>query len=246
MNLQFIQIQAVKALAGRGLKTYFESPAAFVALFVFYLLAGYLFAAPLFLIGQASLRGMTEYVPLLLSFLTPALTMGLVSEELRSGTFESLATLPLEDADIVLGKYLGFAAFHLIAISGLLFFPGALALLVQPPAGLDWGESLGILGGFILLGLMNGAAGLFASSLTKNQIVALISAFLISFSFFLIGKLGAFFPGALGTLVEFLGIDSHLAVLARGVLDTRDLLYFASMTFAFLYLAVWRLRLRRF
>lgn len=240
------QARAVGTLAARGLKGYFESPSAYVALLVFYLLTGYLFAFPLFLVGQASLKNLMDFAPLLLTFLVPALTMGLLSEELRSGTFERLATLPLKDEDIVLGKFLSFAALHLIMVAGLAFFPLALRLLVEPPAGLDWGETAGILTALALQGLMLGAVGLFTSSLGPSQIVAFVTSFLIGFSLFLLGKLTGFFPGLLGTLAEFLGLDSHLNTLGKGVLDTRDLLYFASLTLAFLYLTAERLRARRF
>ncbi|MBI4375683.1 MAG: ABC-2 transporter permease [Elusimicrobia bacterium] len=246
MRQSLFQSNAVKTLALRGLRGYFETPSAYVALFVFYLLAGYLFAFPLFLLGQASIKSLMDFAPLLLSFLIPALTMGLISEEIKSGTFETLATLPLQDWDIVLGKYLGFAGLALTAVGGLLFFPLALSALVQPQSGVDWGESLGILAGLAWLSLMYGAAGLFASSLTKNQIVAFVSSFMISFFFFVCGKFAGLLPGPLGGLAEFVGVDSHLSNMAKGVLDTRDLLYFLSVIAAFLYLTVERLQARRF
>ncbi|MDD5628833.1 MAG: ABC transporter permease [Elusimicrobia bacterium] len=245
MKNALFQTRAVKALAGRTLRWYFESPAATVTLFVFYLLTGYLFAAPLFLLKAASLRGLVDFVPLLLAFLVPALTMGLLAEELRSGTFETLATLPLEDWDIVLGKYLGFAALNLACAAGLLFY--ALVLwLCASPAGLDWGGVLGTLLGLALTGLAFGAVGIFASSLGRNQVVAFVTAFLVCFGLFILGKIAGLLPGSLGALVEYAGLDSHVENLAKGVLDSRDLVYFASLIAAFLYLAVQRLRARRF
>ncbi len=236
-----IQMQAVKAISWRGLRNYFESPAAYVILFVFYLLVGYLFVLPLFLMGQATMKGMMDFVPLILTFLVPALTMGLLAEELKSGTFESLATQPIEDWDIALGKYLGFAGLLLAAVGGLFFFVLALAALVQPTAGLDWGESVGVLSGLYLLGLAYGAVGLFASSLTRNQIVAFVLAFVMCFILFMCGKLETFFPGALAAFFDYAGVDSHLRSLTHGVFDFRDLFYFASLIFGFLYLTVQRL-----
>jgi len=246
MKNGLFQFHAVQALAGRTLRWYFESPAAYVALFVFYLLTGYLFAAPLFLVKVASLRGLADFAPLLLAFLAPALTMGLISEELKAGTFETLATLPLEDWDIVLGKYLGFAALHLVCVGGLLFYVLVLAACVSPSVGLDWGEMAGTLLGLALTGLAFGAAGLCASSLSKNQVVAFVAAFLVCFLLFLLGKTAPFLPGFLGAAAEYAGLDSHVENLAKGVLDSRDLVYFASLVFAFLYLAVQRLQTRRF
>ncbi len=241
-----VQLHAIRALAARGFKTYVESPSAYVVLFVFYLLTGYLFTLPLFLTGQASIVGMKDFVPLLLTFLVPALAMGLLAEEMRSGTFETLATLPLEDWDIALGKYLGFAAFYLLAVAGLMFYPIVLSFMVQPPSHLDWGQTIGILCSFSCLGLMYGAIGLYASSLHKNQIVALVTAFLIAFVLFLFGKLDNFFSGPLATIVEFVGSDSHIMAMSKGVFDSRDLIYFASVIFGFLYLTVQRLSSRRF
>ncbi len=239
------QAHAVKALAARTLRSYFESPTATVTLFVFYLLTGYLFAAPLFLVKIASLRGLIDFVPLLLAFLVPALTMGLLAEELKSGTFETLATLPLEDWDIVLGKYLGFAALHLVCIAGLIFYVLVLALCASP-AGLDWGEMLGTLLGLALTGLAFGAIGIFTSSLGKNQVVAFVMAFLVCFVLFILGKTAGLLPGGLGSVVEYIGLDAHMDNLAKGVLDSRDLVYFASLVFTFLYLTVQRLQARRF
>lgn len=246
MSAGFFQAHAVKALAARTLRSYFESPSAYVALFVFYLLTGYLFCAPLFLLKVASLRGLTDFAPLLLAFLAPALSMGLISEELKSGTFETLATLPLEDWDIVLGKYLGFAALHLVCVAGLLFYALVLAVCASPSAGLDWGETMGSLLGLALTGWVFGAAGLFASSLSKNQVVAFVTAFLVCFVLFLLGKMAGLMPGGLAVIADYLGLDSHVETLAKGVLDSRDLFYFASLALAFLYLSVQRLHARRF
>ena len=243
---RLFQLDAVLALAGRGFRGYFESPTAYVVLFVFYLLSGYLLTVPLFLVNQASIKGFADNLPLLLCFLAPALTMGLLAEELKSGTFETLATFPLEDWDIVLGKFLGFAATHAVSVAGLAVYPLALSFLVAPPAGLDWGETGGVLLALFLLGLMFGAAGLFASSLSKSQIVAFVTAFLLCFAIFAIGKLAQFAPVMMGRVVEFIGADAHMDTLAKGVIDTRDLLYFATGIFGFLYLTVQRLAGRRF
>ncbi|MBI4679267.1 MAG: ABC transporter permease subunit [Elusimicrobia bacterium] len=244
-KLALVQGQAVLALAQRELKGYFESPTAYVALIVFYLMAGYLYTATVFLSNLATVQAFSETVPLLLAFLVPALTMGLVSEELKSGTFETLATLPLEDWDITLGKFMGFAGVHLLTVAGLVFYPVLLSFLANPTTGLDWGETAGILLGLTLLGLMYGAIGLFASSLSRSQVVSFVIAFLLCFSFFIAGNLARFTPGPAATLLEFVGLDAHLDTLAKGVLDSRDILYFASVTFAFLYLTVRRLQSRR-
>jgi ABC-2 type transport system permease protein len=245
MNEGFFQPHAVAAIARRELRSCFETPTAYIALVAFYLLAGYGFCPSLFLYGQASIKDLKDLLPLLLCFLAPALTMGLLAEELKSGTFETLATLPLEDSDIVLGKFLGYAQVHAIAISGLLYYVLMVWLLVQPPAGLDWGETLGTLFALLLLGWVFGAIGLFASSLTRSQVSAFVAAFLACFLLFTAGRASLVFSGAAGTALEFLGAESHVAALSKGVVDARDLLYFASLTGGFLFAAVERLRARR-
>jgi ABC-2 type transport system permease protein len=170
--------------------------------------------------------------------------MGLLAEELRAGTFETLATSPLEDWDIVLGKYLGFAALHGLLVAGLLFFPVCVSLLAAPP-GLDWAAALGALLALLLLGLLFGAIGLFASSSTRSQAAAFLVSFALCFSLFACGKVSALLPGAAGELARWAGVDSHLAALSKGVLDTRDLAYFLTGSAAFLFLAVQRLEARR-
>jgi len=246
MSAELFRRDAVATFARRGLRAYFEEPSAYMALLSFFLVTGYVFCLPLFLVGQASIRGLMDFVPLLMTFLVPALTMGLVADELKTGTFECLATLPLEDQDIVLGKFLGFAQLHALAVAGLAFFPLVLTFLVQPPAGLDWGETAGVLTALFCLGLAYGAIGLFASCLGESQVGAFMTAFLICFFFFAAGKFAPFFPGALASLLESAGIDAHAGALAKGVFDTRDLLYFATLTVAFLAAAVARLRARFF
>ena len=238
------QPPAVAALARRTLREALDTPSAAAALGVFYLLVGALFSLPLFLEAQASVRGLLDVAPLLLTLLAPALTMGLLAEELRAGTFETLATSPLEDWDIVLGKYLGFALLLALLVGGLLFFPLAVSLLAAPP-GLDWGAALGALLSLYLLGLLFGAAGLFASALTRSQAAAFLIGFTACFLLFAFGKLSALLPGAAGRLVGWAGVDVHLSALSKGVLDTRDLVYFLTGTAAFLFLAVQRLEARR-
>lgn len=236
--------KAVRALASRTLVSAVETPAAAAALGVFYLLTGYLFLTPLFFVGQASIRPLLDFAPLLLTLLTPALTMGLLAEELRAGTFETLAAAPLEDWDVVLGKYLGFAALHAALVGGLLLYPLCLSMLAAPP-GLDWAEALGVLLGLLLQGLLFGAIGLFASSLTRSQAAAYLLAFALCFAALSSGQLEPFLPPAAARLAEAAGVMGRLETLARGVLDARDLAYFATGTAAFLFLAVQRLEARR-
>lgn len=239
------QPRAVRALAAAGLRSYAEAPGAAAALFAFYLLLGYLFASPLFASGEASLKPLLEFGPLLQTALVAALTMGLLAGDLRAGTFETLASFPLEDCDLVLGRWLGFALFHTGATAALFVVLVAVRALAAPAAGLDWGASFGVLAALWANGLALGALGVFASSLGKSLIGAFTAAFALGFALLSAGRLAVFAGPSLGRALEWLGAETHLLSMGRGVLDTRDAAYFASLVALFLYLAAARLEARR-
>jgi ABC-2 type transport system permease protein len=244
MNL--IDLKVLLALSRRTFRHSFESPVMYVVAVFFYGFVGGIFGLNFFLNGQASVDGLSMISPWILWFVIPALTMGLISEELRSGTFEQLATLPLGEWEIVLGKYLGFALVALTLIGGLLFYPVLAFFVSQKNIGIDWGAALGGLAGLYLLSLTYGAMGLFASSLAKNQVVALILGMVFCTVFFFVGQFYTFFPGVLSNAADFMGVVSHLTTLSRGVWDLRDFVYFISVSLMFLYFTVQRLITRRF
>jgi ABC-2 type transport system permease protein len=237
---------AIRALSARTFRNAIESPIAYVAAIFFYAFVGTISAIDYFAQNQASLDVVGSIAPWGLWFVIPILTMGLLSEEMRSGTFESLATLPVTDMEIVVGKFAGFARVAALLIGGLAFFAVVAKITVQPGLGLDWGGTVGTLVALYLLCLMFGAIGLFASSLAKSQVVAVIIALMFCTFFFMAGQFYAALPGALGRLADYIGTGSHLETLGRGVLDLRDLLYFGSVTGFFLFLTVQRLSTRRF
>lgn len=209
----------------KELRSYFNSPIAYIVITVFLLISGWFFSTNLFLINQATLRAAFGIIPLIFIFFVPAITMRLISEEKKSGTIELLVTMPIKDHEIVLGKF--FAALVLLAIA--LIFTFFYGFTVAILGNADEGP---IIGGYIGLLLMGGAylaLGLFASSLTENQIVAFIIAFLIIFVLFMFDKVLFFVPSWLATILEYLSIDYHFNNIARGVIDTRDLIYYLSM-----------------
>jgi ABC-2 type transport system permease protein len=197
---------------------------------VFFLLEGWFFTAPLFLNGQASMDTFFGVLPLILSFFLPAFTMRLFAEEYKTGTMESLAALPLTDLEIVLGKYLAALGAWAWMLLLSLFYVLILVVLGPPDVGALIGAYLGAL----LLGAFFTAAGLFASSLTRSQVVGFLLGFLFCFFFFLVGKGAQFTPGVTGALMTFLGLDAHTETFWRGVVDSRDVLYFLSGTGLFL------------
>ncbi len=221
-------------LTKRELHAYFDSPAAYVVLSVFLLFTGWFFGSTLFLENVASLRSVFNIVPFIFLFFIPAITMSTFAEERRAGTLELLLTFPVRDWQIIAGKLLAVSLFLLVAIALTAFYTMTVSLL----GDLDFGATVGGYLGLFLLGTTCGAIGIFASSLTRNQIVAFILGFAIIFVLFLLDKITTFVPGPLAGVLQYLGIDFHYQNLLRGVIDTRDVLYYLSMTaFAFLLTA---------
>lgn len=226
----------------KELKSFFNSPVAYVILTLFLLIAGWFFASSLFLINQAELRDIFSFViPLSFMFFVPAITMRLIAEEKKSGTLELLVTLPVRDSEIVLGKF--FASLLLLASALLLTFayPMTISFLGDPDSGAIIGGYLGLL----LMGASYLAIGVFTSGLTQNQIVAFITGFVLIFVFFMLDKVVVFFPGPIASVLEYLSMTYHLENIARGIVDTRDLIYFGSVITVFLYMAVRTLESRR-
>ncbi len=224
----------------KELRSYFNSAVAYVVIVVFLAIVGWFFTSNLFLMNVASMRTMFEVVPAVFLFIIPAITMRLLSEEKKNGTIELLTTKPISDSEIVLGKF--FAAWALVGIALLptLLYYVTIAFL----GGIDNGP---VVGGYFGLMLMAGvyvAIGLFASSLTDNQVVAFILGFVFVFAIYMLDKILFYVPEWMTTTVEFLGIDYHLSNIARGLIDTRDVIYFFSMLGFTLLLSIGSLQRR--
>lgn len=219
-------MQETWTLARRELRSYFDSPAAYVVLSVFLLFSGWFFATPLFIENNATLRSVFDIIPFIFLFFVPAITMSTFAEERRSGTLELLLTMPVRDWQVIAGKLLAVMIFLSIGI-GLTF---VYALSISMMGDLDLGQTAGGYIGLLLLGMATGAIGIFASSLTRNQIVAFILGFAIIFVLYLMDKVTPFVPGWLAGILQYLGTDFHYRNLLRGVIDTRDVLYYVSLT----------------
>jgi ABC-2 type transport system permease protein len=211
----------------REFRSYFDSPVAYIVLIFFLLISGYFFTSNLFLMNQANLRTLFGIVPLLFVFFVPAISMRLLAEEKKSGTIELLLTYPIRDMEIVIGKYL--AALGLIL--ALLIFTFVYAISVSTLGDLDGGQVVSGYIGLFLLGAAYLAIGVFASSITENQIVAFIVALAISFFFFILDKILFFVPSSLASILEYLAIEYHFQNISRGVIDTRNIIYYASVIF---------------
>ncbi|MDP8267799.1 MAG: ABC transporter permease subunit [Candidatus Tenebribacter davisii] len=218
----------------KEIKSYFNSPAAYIVLVIFLLLSGWFFASPLFINNQANLRTLFGIIPLLFLFFVPAITMGLISREKNTGTIELLATLPIKDSQIIMGKF--WASVSLIGI-GLLFTLIHFITIVILGTNIDFGAIFCGYIGLLMLGTVYSAIGIFASSITSNQIVSLIISFFIIFFFFILKFSLFFIPDFLVGIFQFLSIDYHFSNITRGVIDTRNIIYFVSLIILFLKLA---------
>ncbi len=215
----------------KELRAYFVSPIAYIVIAIFLLVTGWFFFSTFFLFNQANLRGFFALLPLTFAFVVPAITMRLLAEELHIGSYETLLTLPVTFNDIVLGKFLA----GLCLVAAMLLPTLAYPLTVAVLGSLDWGPVIGGYVGALLLGAAYCAIGLLASSLTRNQIVAFIIGVVICFSLALIDKMLFFFPRGALAVLAYLGADYHFQNIAKGIIDTRDILYFFSVGFIGLY-----------
>lgn len=233
------------SIARREFRTFFASPIAYIVLGGFLVLSGWLYFSTVFLAGQASMRGFFALAPVLFMVLVPAVTMRSVAEERKTGTLELLLTMPLEDWQVVLGKFL--AALAMVGVGLLWTLPYAITVstLTAPGASFDWGP---VLGGYLGLLLLAGAfiaLGLWGSALSKNQIVGFIVGLVLCFAFWFVDKFALILPSWLGKIFEYVSVDYHFANISRGVIDTRDLLFYLSLTAAGLLLTTRSLSLAR-
>ena len=215
----------------RELKVYFVSPIAYIVISIFLLVTGWFFFTTFFLYNQATLRNFFALLPITFSFVVPAVTMRLFSEELNVGSYEILLTLPVTFLDVVLGKFLAAVVFVAVMLIPTVTYPITVSLLGQ----LDWGPVVGGYIGAILLGASFAAIGLFASSLTRNQIIAFIVGMAICFGLTLIDKMLFFLPQSLLGILQYLGADFHFENISKGIIDSRDVIYFLSVSFIGLY-----------
>ena len=228
-------------ISRREIRTYFNSPVAYIVVTVFTVITGYLFFTQLFLEKQAELRQLFGFMPFLFMFMVPAVTMRLLADERSSGTLELLSTMPVRDWEVVVGKFLAALALVCTAVGLTLVF----AISVRLLGPLDRGPAIGGYVGLVLMGGAFVAIGVMCSAFTRNSIVAFIAAFGISFALYLFGKLTQFMPEALQPVVSFLSIDGHFDNISRGVIDTRDVVYYLSIIAACLLLATTSLDSRR-
>lgn len=222
-----------KSVFLKELKSFFNSPMAYIFLVIFAVVNGYFFVNTFFLFGQSDMRSLFSVVPLVYLFFIPAVAMGLIARERNTGTIEIIDTLPLETYEFVLGKFL--AAFTLIVL-GLVATVVHLFTLINVGTNVDYGSVFTGYLGLALVGGVYASVGTFASSVTDNQVVAFIVGVFLVLIFFLMDWMLVFIPDSIAGLIQFLSTDYHLSNISRGVIDSRNLIYFFSVIGFFLFL----------
>ena len=232
----------INTVCKRELGGFFNSPMAYIFLVIFAIVNGYFFTNTFFLFGQSDLRVLFDIVPLVYLFFIPAVSMGLIARENNLGTMETMSTMPLNSYEFVIGKFL--AAFSLILL-GLVATSIHLFTLISVGTNVDYGA---IFSGYLGLALMGGtyaAIGTYASSVTENQVVAFIIGVFIVLVFFMLDKTLVFVPTSIAGFVQFLAVDYHLSNISRGVIDSRNLVYFFSVIGFFIFLTIQTLEMKR-
>ena len=233
----------ISTIARRELRALFDQPTAYILLVAFTAVNGFLFFRQVEVSGAGSLRPMLDLLPWLLLILVPAVTMRALAEDVRSGTLEVVLAQPITELELLLGKYVGQVVFLLIALAITVTLPLGLAFGAQ----LSWGVLVAqYVGAALLIGALT-AVGVWASSVTRNQITAFILGVVVTFVLVLVGldSLIVGLPPRLGAIAAALGVLSHFTGIARGVIDLRDAIYFLTLAALFLVLAYFALLSRK-
>lgn len=230
-------MHAIWTITKRELQSFFDSLIAYIILILFLGFSGFftwLFGADIFLVGQATLQSFFNVSYWTLFFFIPALTMRLLAEEKKSGTIELLLTKAVTDREVVVGKFLSTLLLVVIALAFTLPY----VVTISNIGNMDLGQ---VMCGYLGLLFMSAAyisVGLYASSITSNQIVAFLTALLIGLFFHIIfDVLAGNFSGFTGQLFHTLSLSTHFDGISRGVIDSRDIIYFGSIIFLGLFLS---------
>lgn len=239
----------MKSILRKELNSFFSSPIGYLVIAVYLLVNGlflWVFEGDFNILhaGFADLNSYFFLAPWIFIFLIPAITMRSFSDEINTGTIEILKTKPITNWQLILGKYLGSLILVIAAIIPTLIYVFSIYELGNPIGNISFGTTLGSFIGLLFLASAYTAIGIFSSTLSKNQIVSFIIA--VAISFFLYygfeGLASYQLVGNLDYTVQQFGMSEHFSSISKGVIDTRDLIYFASVTFFFLFLTNFRIQ----
>lgn len=237
------------AILKKELRYFFSTATGYIVVFIFlFFLSALLWIIPgeynILDAGYANVDGLFYLAPWLFLFLCPAVTMRLFAEEKQNGTWELLITKPISKFSIVFGKYIAGWLLVSIALIPTLIYYFSVSYIAEPQGNVDSGAFWGSFIGLFFLTAVYVAIGIFASSLTKNQIVSFILAVVISFFFYYGFEVIASFSHNAQSIhfCELLGIHVHYKSMSRGVIDSRDIAYFVLISGTFLGATTWRIR----
>jgi ABC-2 type transport system permease protein len=233
----------------KELRTFFSNATGYIVIGIFLILTGlFLWIIPgeynILDSGYANVDGLFYLAPWLFLFLCPAVTMRLFAEEMQTGTWELLITKPVSKMNIVLGKYFAGLAVVTAALIPVLIYYFSVSYLAEPVGNIDSGAFWGSFIGLFFLAAIYVAIGTFSSSLSNNQIVSFVAAVILSFFFFYGFEVltGFFTSGQSIQILDLLGIHAHYKSMSRGVIDSRDVLYFIIVSSIFVYATRWKIK----
>lgn len=218
-------MQTMLTIARRQFLSYFNGPVAYIVTCLFLLLCGVFFWPDFFLVKRATVRDLFQVVSILLVFAAPAISMGLLADEKKNGTLELLVTLPVKDWEVIVGKFAAALGLFVVMLLMTIPYPISVSLL----GDLDWGPVFTGYMALVLQGAAMIAIGLLASSWTDNQLIAFFSAIAICFALWFIDRFVPFMPRAIASIVEMTSINFHFRGMTRGVIDSRNVVYFISL-----------------
>jgi ABC-2 type transport system permease protein len=230
-------VKNIRIIAGKEFRGYLNSPMAYVIICIFLLGAGWFFTSYLKSISynDTTIKGFLDNAYILLLLFSAVITMRSLAEEKKLGTWELLLTSPVKDIDVVMGKFLGSIGILVVMLILTMYYPLILIVLKgQPDMGPIWTSYLGLL----LLGSSALAIGIFASSITSNQIIAAVVSGGILFALWFVGNGANLVPTAIGQVLSYISLSYHFSSFSIGIIDTKSIIYFLSVIALFLYSAI--------
>ena len=222
-----MQIKSVVSMGKKEFKSFFLSPVGYIVIGLYLVITGWFLFSTIFLSKSVTLRDFFTLMPIILSFIIPALTMKSFSEEFKTGSYEMLGTQPITSTDIALGKFLSTWLFVVVMILPTLSYVFFLSTLGDIDNGI---VISGYIGAFLLSGSF-AAIGTLASTFTKNQIIAFLIGSAICFFLTIIKGMVILLPGAIASIIEYISTGYHFENISKGIIDSRDIIYFLSIIF---------------
>lgn len=225
---------SISTIFQKEINSYFLSPVAYVIIAVFTIFSGYFFSIMLGITQETTLRYSLSYTQFILSVLTPVITMRLLAEENKTGTIEPLMTAPVTDFEVVFGKFLSAWALYNVMIAPTAFYILFLAWVGSP----DYGAIIASYIGLVLMGGLFISIGLLVSAVTKNQIVAAVIGIVALLILLVIGLASTGSEGWFYSTMRYIGTYDQWDTFTKGIIDTRDVIYYVSFTALLLFIVV--------